>query len=164
MKKMATMLLVTFLALPLAAQAQQKGNIELKSVAEVDVTEANAQGQKVVKRVDAAAAKVVPGDVVIFTTTYKNISKEPADNIVITNPVPEHMDYVDKSAEGKGAKIDFSVDKGKSYEAADKLQIVDKAGKSRKALSKDITHIRWTLTKPLAPGGSGSVSFKAKLQ
>jgi len=37
------------------------------------------------------------------------------------NPVPENMTYIDKSAEGKGARIDYSVDGGKTYGAADKL-------------------------------------------
>lgn len=164
MKKTAVIMMTALLLLPAAARAQQKGSIDLKSIAEVEVTETNAKGQKEVKRVEVAKAKVVPGDVVIFTTTYTNIGKQPADKVVITNPMPEHMDYVDQSAEGKGAKIDFSVDKGKTYATPDKLMITDAQGKTRKAGPKDYTTIRWILVKSVPPGGTGSVSFRAKVQ
>jgi uncharacterized repeat protein (TIGR01451 family) len=107
---------------------------------------------------------VVPGDIVIFTTRYVNTGKEPAANVTIMNPVPEHMVYVDKSAEGKGARIDFSVDGGKTYGAADMLTLKDGQGKMRPALAKDYTHIRWVLSAPLAPDGTGSVSFRAQLK
>lgn len=166
MNKTRTMvgILLALLLLPATARSQQPGSIELKSAAEVEVATVNAQGGKDVKRVDAAKSKVVPGEVVIFTTTYTNIGKKPADKVVITNPLPEHMNYVDQSAEGKGMKIDFSADKGKSYGDSDKLTVSDAQGMKRKAGPADYTHIRWTLIKPLPAGGSGSVSFRAKLQ
>jgi uncharacterized repeat protein (TIGR01451 family) len=164
MKRTAISIALVVLLLPAAARAQQQGSIELKSIAEVEVTETNAKGVKEVKRVDAAKSKVVPGDVVIFTTTYTNIGKQPADKVMITNPVPEHMDYLDKSAEGKGAKIDFSVDKGKNYGTPDKLMVTDAQGKTRKAGPADYTTIRWIMVKPVPPGGTGSVSFRARLQ
>jgi uncharacterized repeat protein (TIGR01451 family) len=156
-------MMFTLLLLPTAVRAQQQ-SIELKSVAEVEVVTTNAQGSKEVNRIDASKSKVVPGDIVIFTTTYTNVGKKPAEQVVITNPVPEHMNYVDLSAEGKGTKIDFSVDKGKNYGDPDKLTLTDAQGMKRKAGPADYTDIRWTLIKPLPTGGTGSVSFRAKLQ
>src|SRR5512139_193203 len=91
-------MLAGLLLAPATLPAQQKGGIELATVAEVEVTGKNAQGEKEVKRMEAAMAKVVPGEVVIFTTRYANKGKEPANNVTIMNPVPEHMTYVDKSA------------------------------------------------------------------
>jgi uncharacterized repeat protein (TIGR01451 family) len=166
MKKRGIVLgiMLALMLLPAAARAQQQGSIELKSIAEVEVTETNAKGVKEVKRVEVGKAAVVPGDVVVFTTSYTNTGKKPADKVVITNPVPEHMDYVDQSAEGKGTKIEFSVDKAKSYGTPDKLTVTDAQGKTRKAGPTDYTHIRWTLVKPLPPGGTGSVSFRAKVR
>jgi uncharacterized repeat protein (TIGR01451 family) len=163
MKRTVIVIAFALLLLPAAARAQQ-GSIQLKSVAEVEVTETNAKGVNVVKRVDAAKGKVVPGDVVIFTTMYTNIGKQPADKVMVTNPVPEHMNYLDKSAEGKGTKIDFSVDKAKTYGTPDKLMVTDAQGKTRKAGPADYTTIRWIVVKPVPPGGTGSVSFRAKLQ
>jgi len=164
MQKMLPVVLVLALLTPAAAWAQQKGSIELKSIAEVELTETNAKGEKEVKRVDTAKAKVVPGDIVIFSTYYTNIGSKPAANVMITNPVPEHMLYVERSAEGKGTTIEFSVNGGKSYSTPDKLSVTDASGKSRKAAASDYTHIKWTVSKPVAPGTKGDVSFKAKLQ
>jgi uncharacterized repeat protein (TIGR01451 family) len=149
---------------PAAVPAQQKSAIQLTSIAEVEITEKNASGATEVKRREAALAKVVPGNIVIFTTRYVNTGKEPASNVTIMNPVPEHMSYIDKSVEGKGARIDFSVDGGKTYGQPDKLTVKDGQGKVRPALPKDYTHIRWVLSTPLAPGGTGSVSFRAQLK
>jgi uncharacterized repeat protein (TIGR01451 family) len=155
---------MAFLFVPAALPAQQKSVIQLTSVAEVEVTEKNAQGEKVVKRKEAALAKVVPGDQVIFTTRYVNTGKQPADNVTVMNPVPDHMTYVDKSAEGKGARIEFSVDGGKTYGSPNKLMVTDGQGRLRSAMARDYTHIRWVLTAPLAPGGTGSVSFRTQLK
>lgn len=164
MRKTLVALVIAVLLAPALAAAQQKGMIELLSRSEVEVTTTNAKGEKEVKRVEAAKANVTPGDTVIFTTTYINHGKKPAENVTIRNPVPEHMTYVDRSAEGKGAKIEFSVDGGKSHGAPEKLIKTVGPGKTRPAGAADYTGIQWTLTKPLAPGGKGSVSFKATVK
>ncbi|MEK6743341.1 MAG: hypothetical protein AABZ15_07025 [Nitrospirota bacterium] len=163
-KRTVVGLLLLFLTLPAAAGAQQKGGIELKTVSEVDVVGKNAQGEREVKRVDAGKISVVPGGVVIFTTTFSNKGSKLAERVAIKNPVPPNMTYVDKSAEGEGTKIEFSIDNGKTYNAPDTLMVTDGQGKTRRALASDYTHIRWIVTKPLAPGGKGSVSFKAKVK
>lgn len=162
MRSLGMMMIV--LLLPLSAGAQERGTIELKSISEVEVVTKSAAGKKEVKRVDTGKATVVPGDTVVFTTTYRNIGDKPAEKVVITNPVPEHTLYVEKSAEGKGTVIDFSVDGGKSYASPDNLTVKDTQGKTRKAGAADYTHIRWTLNKSLVSGGKGSVSFKAKIK
>lgn len=164
MRPLGILLFVVLLPLAAGAQQKEKGSIELKSISEVEVASKTAEGAVVVKRVDTARAKVVPGDIVVFTTEYRNVGTKPAEKVVVTNPVPRHTAYVDGSAEGKGTTIDFSVDGGKSYAAPDKLTVKDAQGKARKAGPADYTHIRWTLTKPLAPRGEGSVSFKAKIK
>lgn len=156
--------MLALVLLPLLAWGQQKDSIEVITTSEVEVREQNAKGVMEVKRIDAAKAKVGPGDVVIFSTRYVNRGKEAATNVSVTNPVPEHMQYVDMSAGGKGTRIEYSIDGGKTYAPSEKLKITDKQGKARPALPKDFTHIRWTATKPLAPGEAGNVSFRARIQ
>lgn len=163
--RVSVLVVSAILLLPaVGAQGQQRDSIEIKSIAELEVVARNSQGKKEAQRMDIAKTKVVPGDVVVYTTTYKNTGKKRAENVKITNPVPEHMDYVDKSAEGQGTKILFSVDKGKSFGTAEKLEVSDSQGKKRKALAQDYTAIQWILVKPVEPGAAGSVSFKARLQ
>jgi uncharacterized repeat protein (TIGR01451 family) len=158
------MSMVLLVLLPMVATAQKKVSLELRSISEVEVFTTNAKGEKEVKRADATSAKVVPGDVVIFTTQYENIDKKPVERVVITNPVSEHVVYIGNSAEGQGMKIEFSVDRGKRFAAPDKLTKIDAKGVSRRATAGDYTHIRWTLGTPLAPGGKGSVSFRAAVK
>lgn len=164
MKKKVLTVLSMLLLLAFQAMAAAKGAVDLKSLAEVEVTVKNEKGEAEVKRVEAAKANVAPGDVVIFTNYYANNGKEPASNIVINNPIPDHMLYIDGSAEGVGAKIEFSSDKGKSFGAPDKLLTKGTGGMERPARPADYTHIRWTLSKPVPPGGKGSVSFRAKVK
>lgn len=164
MKKLITAMLMAFLLLPALAPAQQKGGIKLTSRAEVEVEKKGPTGEKLLVRVEASKTNVVPGDTVIYSNDYVNNGDQPADNIVINNPIPEHMVYVDKSAEGAGARIDFSADKGKTYGPVAKLIIRTAAGKERPARPTDVTNVRWILEKPLPAGGKGTVSYRAKVK
>ncbi len=136
--------------------------IALTTVAETEVTEVSAQGKKIVKRVPAES--VVPGSEVIYTITAKNTGSEPADNIVVTNPVPAQTVYVEGSAFGAGSKIAFSVDGGKSYATAGSLKVRDASGKARAATTEDYTHVRWTLTFSLKPGESAPVWYRVRVK
>ncbi|MFZ5563585.1 MAG: hypothetical protein ACOZBW_05985 [Thermodesulfobacteriota bacterium] len=144
------------------AFAQDKGSIELTSIAEVEAKEFNSEGRQVTVR--KPAGKVVPGNEVIYTTTYVNIGKAPAENVAITNPVPEHMIYKDNSAAGENTTIVFSIDGGKTYKSPDALVVTLADGTKRPAAASDYTHIRWTLNKSLSPGGKGFVTYRAILK
>lgn len=157
------MILCLLLLLATTAMAADKGIIDLTSVAEVEITVTNAQGKPETKRVEADKANVTPGDAVIFTTHYVNNGTEQASSIVINNPMPENMTYIDGSAEGTATIIVVSADKGKTFGAPGTLKVKDKKGNERPAGPADYTNIRWTLKNPLPPGMKGSVSFKAKV-
>jgi uncharacterized repeat protein (TIGR01451 family) len=163
MKRTVIGIMFMFLLAPMTAAAQQKGGMDIKSVSEVERTITDGQGKKVTTRVAASQANVVPGDTVIFTNYYSYAGAKEATDVIIKNPIPEHMIYVVGSAEGKGAKIDYSIDKGKTFAGADKLMVTDAQGRTRRAVAADYTHIRWIVGK-VAPGGKGSVSFKAKVK
>ena len=72
------------------------------------------------------------------------------------------------SPEGANAEITYSADGGKSFAVADRLTVAarDTSGKAvtRAAVAADLTHVRWALKEPLAPGASGFVRFKAVIQ
>jgi uncharacterized repeat protein (TIGR01451 family) len=142
--------------------AQAKGGVELRMVAEQEIEVVNDDGEKEVKRIEAA--KVVPGDVVIYTIHYMNRGEEAADSVVITNPIPEHMIYKNGSASGEGTTITFSVDEGKTYDSPENLKVVAAEGKERPAQASDYTHVRWTFKESLLPEATGYVAFRAILQ
>jgi len=136
--------------------------IQLTTVAEVEITETTSQGKKIVKR--QAAKTVVPGSEVIYTITAKNTGNEPADNIVVTNPIPKQTVYIDGSAFGAGTNISFSVDGGKSYGKAKQLTVKDAKGKSRAATAEDYTNVRWTFQFDLKPGQEAPVWYRVRVK
>src|SRR3569832_617612 len=116
-------------------------------------------GNKSTSQIEAA---VTPGDEVIYTITYANKSEDVATNVVITNPIPAHMNYENGSAQGTNSQIEFSVD-GSHFATPDKLTVtVD--GRTRHAQPEDYTHVRWTLAEPLSPGQQGQLSYRAVLE
>ena len=84
------------------AQTAERGCIELKTVAEIQEAYVDERGNAATRLVPAA--KVVPGDEVIWTIVANNVCTTPAGDVAITNPVPEHMRYVGSSAFGPGAE------------------------------------------------------------
>lgn len=163
MKKIIASLL-SLMLLTAATVMAEEASIELRSTSEVEVEFKNEKGEKEIKRVKASEAKVVPGDTVIFSNHYSYKGSDPAENIVITNPISEHTVYVDFSAEGKGTSVDFSVDGGKTFDSVAELKIIDAEGNERRALASDYTHVRWTFDKALQKGDKGNVSFRAKIK
>jgi len=164
MHKVLYLVLTAALFAPTTVWAQQKGDLDIKTISEVEITRTNAEGKKEVKRIDASMKSVAPGETVIYTNSYTYSGDKPATDVVIKNPIPEHMLYVEGTAEGTGTKIEFSVDQGKTFAAADKLRVTTPDGKKRRAAASDYTHIRWTIEKPLKKGAKGSVSFRAKVK
>lgn len=164
MKKLQIMGMATVLLLLIVCStswAQKGKDVELTSKAEKEVTTVTAEGKKEVKY--TSVAKTLPGDVVRFTNHYKNKGNAAADNVAITNPVPEHMTYVEGSAFGEGAVITFSADKGKSFDLPAKLVKTEK-GRKRPARPDEYTHIRWSFKEKLPAGKEGDAGFKARIK
>lgn len=139
------------------AFAQDKACVELKTTAETE-QEVVEQGQKVKRLVPAG--KVVPGNEVVWTITARNVCDKSADNIVIANPVPEHMSYVAGSAMGTGTDITYSLD-GKEFKSAAELTVREADGTSRPASANEYRAIRWTYKAAFAPGATAFVRYRA---
>lgn len=159
--------IIVFSTLPLfswgiPAQAAESSGIELKLVAEKEIEKINSQGKKEFKRVEPSL--VMPGEEIIYTLSYSNAGKEPAKNIFITNPIPQHMAYKANSATGENTAIVYSLDGGKTFEKPENLKVRTSDGKERVAMAENYSHIRWVIQKPLPPGAKGDVSFRALLQ
>jgi len=151
-----------FVALTGLALAQApEGHLNVTTVVQKEEVVIDANGQRNTKLVDAG--KVVPGDEVVYTVTFANVSDEAADNIVITNPLPPEMTYVDGSAFGPGSDIVFSADGGKSFASPEKLLVPDEQGGQRRASPDEYTHIRWVMRDQVRAGAQGVAQFRARL-
>jgi uncharacterized repeat protein (TIGR01451 family) len=164
MKSIRIPVLVFGLLAAFALQAAPaSGSIELQSVATQQKVTVEKDGSKHTEMVPAA--RVVPGTEVTYTINYHNVGAKPADDVVINNPVPAHMDYVADSATGANTTISYSADGGKTWAGTlAQLSVKNADGSMRPATEKDCTHIRWVVNGKVAPGAKGSVSFRAVLQ
>ena len=142
------------------ALAQEQAHLDVTTVVQKEEVFTNEDGEPEKRLVDANT--IVPGERVVYTITFRNISDQSADNVVITNPIDSNLTYVDGSAIGPGTVIEFSVDGGKSWGSPDALQ-VSEGGRTRRAEAKDFTHVRWTVQNDVAAGALGVVSFTAVL-
>lgn len=159
--KFLTTISAALLFMVSAASVQADADIRLKAVAEIEVAVLNDKGETELKRMPAT--KVIPGTEVIYTITVSNVGDQPADGVIVTDPIPANTTYVDRSAFGAGSKITYSVDGGKTYDLADKLQVKDAEDNLRAATASDYTHIRWVLNFTLKPKDVAPVWFKARL-
>lgn len=106
-----------------------------------------------------APDKVVPGDTLVFITSYSNSGATPVTNFMIVNPVPASVKLSPESA----AHLEVSVDGGKSFGMLSQLTVPDANGKPRAATPDDVTHLRWTITR-LAQGQSGRAVYSATVR
>lgn len=148
-----------FAAFATPAFAQQ-GHLNVKTEVQKEEIVVTATGET--ERRLVAAATVVPGDDVIYTITFTNISAEVAENVVITNPISDNLTYVEGSAFGPGTNIEFSVDGGATYGDLTALT-VEADGVQRPAKTEDITHVRWSMQNELQAGAKGMAQFRARL-
>lgn len=138
----------------------QAKSIDLKNEAFMEKEEKAKDGKKVKKLVPATT--VVPGEEVIFVITYKNVGKDAATDIVVTNPIPKNMTF--KAAENeKNANAEVSVDGGKVFGSLAQLKVQDKLRKQRPALPTDVTHVRWKVAGAVQPNAEGKVRLRAIL-
>lgn len=150
------------LALVSFAAANSTNAIQLTSLVELEVVVQDDQGKESVKRIPAE--KVTPGSEIIYTTRFKHNGNQPAADIVISNPIPEHTVYKIDSATGNNTKAMFSVDGGQSFHFQDQLKVIDENGVARMAEEKDYTDIRWTYQGDFNPGEEGEVEFRVVLK
>ena len=141
-----------FAAVPATAFAAP-GAVVLKGDVKVETTVVE---KGVEKTVLATPKVVVPGNRLVFSTSYRNESATPVQNFVVTNPVPEGIAVAAPDA----ASLTVSVDGGKTWGKLAALAVMDAKGVARSAQAADVTHVRWTLA-TIAPGAAGAVAYHA---
>jgi uncharacterized repeat protein (TIGR01451 family) len=163
MLRTCNVLLLTYFAAQLAfaqdSAPQSQGSLELRTVVE-KVTEVVDEAGNVKTEI-VPVETALPGDEVVYTVTFKNVGDQTADHILITNPIPPEMSYVEDSATGPGTDIRYSADGGQTYAKPEEIQVPDDAGGERTAAADEYTHIRWALNNPLDAGSQGFARFRA---
>ena len=129
------------------------GAVVLKGDVKIETTVVE---KGVEKTVLATPKVVVPGNKLLFSTSYRNEGAAPVQNFVVTNPVPEGIAVSASDA----ASLTVSVDGGKTWGKLTALTVKDAKGVARPAQATDVSHVRWTLA-TIAPGAGGAVAYHA---
>lgn len=109
-------------------------------------------------------ARVQPGEVLTYTITGTNRGQSAARRVSITNAVPRGVAYVPESAAGDHLTVLFSVDGGRRFDAWPPRVRDAKTGQERVAAATEVTHIRWTCRKPLAPGEQVAATYQVRVR
>lgn len=151
-----------FAILSLSLSASVNAQIKLENTIKKVETYVAENGD--VKRRLVDANSVVPGDELRYVVSFTNNGDLPVDagTIVITDAVPAHTTYMDGTAFGSGAQVQFSVD-GEAFAAPHELTTV-KDGMPTIASAADYQAIRWVFGPALEPGASGHVAFNVRLK
>lgn len=94
-----------------------------------------------------AAGRLDAGDEVHYTIRVRNPGRQPVRDVQVTKRMPFGLRYLAGSASGPASDIEFSADGGRSFQA--------------KPPAGEYTHVRWTLRRPLPPGASALLRFRA---
>lgn len=152
-KALTALFLTISMLLPGVAQAQGKP-MKLESTVQL-VRPAEAGGEPRL----VAAEGVVPGDTLVFTTSYRNEGGSTVTDFVIVNPVPADLVLSDEAAR----QTEVSVDGGTNWGRLSELTVLDANNKKRPATIDDITHMRWAIAE-VPPAGAGRVRFSARVR
>ena len=125
------------------------------------LTVTGAEGRELRRFVPAEQIRA--GDEVYYTIRVRNPGRTPVARIVVTKRLPFGMHYTRSSAVGPAAEVQFSVDGGESFAVPAELRVRISGGTARWAVVEDYTHVRWLLRRPLAPGATALLRFRATL-
>lgn len=139
-------------AFAIPVQAQQA--LTLKGEVMLVKSEVAEDGTVITKLVPPDV--VVPGDRVVFSTTYRNNLTETVSNAVIRNPLNPAV----RLAEDADPDLSVSIDGGVTWGKLAELSITNEDGTSRAAVAADVTNVRWIIEK-VEPDQGGSVEFQA---
>ena len=153
LNKIFLAVLLTVCAVPAAGAAQER---PIKLQSDVKLVRQVQQGETTEL---VAPEGVVPGDTLVFTTSYSNEGASAVNDFVIVNPVPADLVLTDDAA----AATEVSIDGGAKWGRLADLKVVENDGEERPATTSDITHMRWVFSH-VAPSEKGEVRFSATVR
>jgi uncharacterized repeat protein (TIGR01451 family) len=147
-------IILALMLLLMPGVAQAANDVVLSSAVFLEKTVSDTHGRA--KIILESPKVVVPGDRLVFILSYFNAGAKPAADFIVTNPLPGAVSFqgtADDAAE-------VSINGGHSWGALATLRVRDRDGSMRSARMEDVTHVRWPMRRPIAPGGKGKLSFR----
>src|SRR5512140_3514237 len=135
-----------------APVATGSGALEATIIAEILREYEGADGKTV--RSWEPATRLNAGDEVYYTIRVRNPGKQPVTGIVVTKRLPFGVHYKRGSAVGPACEVQFSIDGGTRFAPLERLGAGTDGRTMRKVQETEYTHVRWILSRPLAPGAT----------
>ena len=161
---------------PAADVQQARPAVSLSSQAMIERVETDAAGKERIVLKAPSEVIVVPGDRVVFTLSYKNESNEPAARFRATNAMPGPIQFIEAGEDWAEVSVDGGNTWGKlaeltvvarveeaaltDAETGEVTQEATSSEETRPATAADVTHVRWAFTDAIAPGATGTVSYR----
>lgn len=155
----------------LSAATDPRADVKIDSKIMVERTDASESGKTLTKLVDPATVKVIPGDKLLFINTYRNTGDSAVTGFVVNNPVHSAVALIEVVEDWALVSVDGGKNFGKLSDLTVTETVAATAEKAaeettapvqttRPAVASDVTHIRWVLASPIAPGASGELRFR----
>ncbi|HEV7364630.1 MAG TPA: hypothetical protein VGN76_02160 [Gemmatimonadales bacterium] len=153
------LLCIVVAALPAAAQTPEPKPLVITAVNKT-ADSATAAGAG---RSQNAMAR--PGDVLGYSLAFTNTTRGAVNNVQFVDPLPRGLVFRTGSARAdKPVRIEYSIDGGKSYTARPMIVAMENGKRVEKPAPREAyTHIRWTVSGPLAPGAQVTAGFEAEV-
>ncbi len=135
--------------------------------AQKQVITTDAEGNEVISwETMEGQAEVEPGDVIRYSLTSENAGEKPADNLVLTQPVPAQTQYVADSAKANGATLTYSIDGSKTFSAQPMIEVKVSEDKveMQPAPAEMYTHVRWDYSESLQPMASVKAVYEVAVK
>ncbi|WP_299408360.1 hypothetical protein [Acaryochloris sp. IP29b_bin.148] len=141
--------------------------VKLVLGAEKQVITINAEGEEVISwEALEGQVSVQPGDVIRYTLNSENGGDNPANSLVVTQPVPEQTAYLADSARANGAALTYSIDGGETYSAQPMIEETQPDGsvKMVPAPAEMYSHVRWDYSETLQPMAQVQAVYEVTVQ
>ncbi len=154
----------------LAEAVLNKPQVTLQLTVDQQHVQKDAQGKDQISWIALSGSKVIvkPGDVLRYTLIGNNKGTRPAQNVTMTQPIPNGTVYVLRSAtaSNQGANVTYSIDRGANFVAKPMVKVTLPSGQieERPAPAEAYTHVRWRWDAALAPKAAVQMSYQVKVR
>lgn len=146
-------------ATPVAAQSPEPKPLVI-TASNLTADSAKAAGTQ---RQDRSMAR--PGDLLAYSLAFTNTTSGTVSHVQFVDPLPNGLVYKTGSARAdKPVRIEYSIDGGKTYTARPMIAVTEAGRRVEKpAPVQSYSHIRWTVSGPLAAGAQVTAGFQAEV-
>ena len=160
---------------PVLAQLQEVGEAIVEAIRRPEVKLTLEAEQKVMDADNQVSwkalegkVKVAPGDTLRYVVSGENSGDIEAENLVITQPIPEQTTYVLDSAsndDDAAAAITYSIDNGESFVAEPMIEVTlpDGTVELQPAPAEAYTHVQWDFAESLASATEVDASYEVTI-